>query len=179
MVIRFNNRPPHIYLDDTYYFITARTIDLKNYFNTENKKKILKSIMMRAVKKFELSLLAWVILSNHYHLIIKIDSKNKLSSFINNFHANSSRELNTLENKQGRKIWWNYFDKCLESEKDFWTRFNYIHNNPIKHGYVRSLNELKNYKFSSYDFYLKKFGREWLNSVFEQYPIADFTSLDD
>ena len=34
---------------------------------------------------------------------------------------------------------------------------------------------MEDYKFSSYNHWVNKKGLEWMMSVFEQYPIVDFT----
>jgi len=102
-----------------------------------------------------------------------------ISKFINRLHAITALKLNKLDNTKSRKVWYQYFDKCIRSEKDFWIRFNYIHNNPVKHGYVKNLNELEDYKFSSYSQWLKKNSKEWMASCFAQYPVVDFSCEDD
>lgn len=177
--IRFNNRPPHIYLDNSYYFITARTVNKQRYYNTSQKKQIFEQVLIEAKKRFGVSLLAWIILDNHYHLLVRLTQGENLSLFIKNLHNNSSRLLNQLEGKPGRKIWFQYWDKCIRTKEDFWKHFNYIHHNPVKHGSVKSIKELSNYRFSSFNVYLKKFREEWLTSCFEQYPIIDFTEESD
>ena len=170
-----HHHPPHLFKNNSIYFITARTIDKNLHFNT-NKKKILFCLCLKAgLQNFDIKIYAWVLLSNHYHLLIKINKKESLSKFINYLNGKSSYELNKSENISGRKIWYQYFDRIIRSEKDFWTRFNYIHNNPIKHGYIKNPDKLPEYKFSSYNYWLKKNGKEWMASCFAQHPIIDFS----
>jgi putative transposase len=64
----------------------------------------------------------------------------------------------------------------MRTEKDFWTRFNYIHNNPVKHGYVKRPEE---WEFSSYQYYLRTHGPEWLQDVFMSYPVIDYSDGRD
>ena len=40
--------------------------------------------------------------------------------------------------RPGRQVWWSYWDRCLWTEGDFWSRINYIHRNPVKHGYAET-----------------------------------------
>ncbi|XOU94463.1 MAG: REP-associated tyrosine transposase [Candidatus Kerfeldbacteria bacterium] len=167
--------PPHLYLDNCTYFLSSRTLDKKRYFNTDHKKGILADILKSASKRYKIILYGWVILENHYHLLIKVDNKKQLINFIKTLHGKSAIELNKFENKPKRKIWVNYWDKCVESEKDFHTHLNYIHHNPIKHKYVKDMSD---YKYSSYQYYLSKYGYEWLENCFYIYPIIDFTSQD-
>jgi len=168
------HRPPHIYKSNSLYFLTGKTYQSIPYFDTNRKKQILVQIINIAAKKFSIKIFAWIILNNHYHLLLQTKNDN-LSSFLKNIHTNSSRILRGLSSATPQKIWYQYFDRCVRSEKDFWTRFNYIHNNPIKHGYIKSPDKLSDYKFSSYNQWTKKNGEEWMNSCFAQYPIIDFT----
>lgn len=72
-------------------------------------------------------------------------------------------------------IWYQYWDYCIRDEADFYRYFNYIHNNSIKHRKVKNIEELYKYKYSSFNNWINKKGREWINSSFEDYPILDFT----
>jgi len=169
------HHPPHIFFDNTIYFITARTIDRNHYFDTDRKKKIFCSCLKAGVKKFEISLYAWVLLSNHYHLLFKINKGADLSGFLNFINGRSSFELNKLENQSGRKIWYQYFDRCIRDQLDFFRHFNYIHNNPVKHSQCRNLTEAESYPFSSAGKWVKIKGEEWWLGCFKEYPIVDFT----
>lgn len=171
--------PPHIYQDNTIYFITARTIDKIKFFDTDDKKKILLKCFLYAKHKFKINIYAYVFLDNHYHIIIKIQNKFWLPKFIKLLHGQSAIILNKSQNIPNRKIWTNYFDRCIRSKKDFWTRFNYIHNNPIKHGYIKNPESLNKYKVSSYNQWIEKNDKEWMASCFAQYPVIDFTCEND
>ena len=93
---------------------------------------------------------------------------------MNRVNGGSSYEINKFENQSGRKIWYQYWDRIIRDERDYYTHLNYIHQNPIKHGLVKTLDELANYQFCSYKNYLLKFGSEWLDDCFEQYPVVSF-----
>jgi len=170
MELPYHN-PPHIYLDETVYIISASTINKLHFFDSAWKKKLLFEHVNSVLNKFGWHLFAWVILDNHYHLLLRTEKDNQLGKFINLIHGGSSYQLNKIENKQRRKTWFNYWDTCVRNEKTFWTRFNYIHNNPVKHGYVDSPEK---YEFSSYNDYLQKYGRDWLTDVWLKYPVIDF-----
>jgi putative transposase len=168
-------RPPHLYRDETIYFLSGRTVSRQPFLKTnENKENFLK-IHRESLLKFNVKIFAFVINNDHYHLLVMISEGMVLPKFIANLHANSARLINKGDRKESRKIWYQYWDRCVRSEKDFWIRFNYIHHNPIKHGYVENQNELSNYNFCSYGLWQKKMGQKWLDSIFEFYPIKDFT----
>ena len=102
-------------------------------------------------------------------------SKYQIVEFIRKLHKDSSRILNKIDNTSGRKIWYQYWDHCIRDEEDFYKHFNYIHNNPIKQKKVKNIEELYLYKYSSFNTWIKKKGREWINFCFSDYPILDYS----
>jgi putative transposase len=178
-MLNYKNRPPHLFLDNYCYFITARTKNKVRFFNANRKKNMLSRVIQQGIKKFNIRIFAYVVLDNHYHLLIKLESSKVLPGFIRNIHANSARLANIEDKERGRDIWFNYWDHCIRGEADFWKHFNYIHNNPVKHNYVNNLNQLHLYKFSSYNQWVKKHNAEWIASCFAQHPIADFSLPDN
>ena len=191
------HHPPHLYLDNNIYFVTARTIAKKKYFNTDEKKNLIKRSLIKALNKYQFKIYGWVILSNHYHLLLKILKGADLSNFIRYINSRSAVLLRQQQQtecqglaltgrgvspdtpaKNKQEIWYNYHDRCIRNETDFFKHLNYIHNQPIKHGYVKNYNHLNEYQFSSFQHYLKSKGQKWLDQCFEDYPIADF-SIDE
>jgi len=173
--LNFKNRPKHIKADNRYYFFTVRCVEGKWFLKDEKYKKILLDILISKSKKFEYPLIAYVILNNHYHIINRISDADKIPKFVGELNGSSAREINKTENIYDRKIWWNYYDHVIRDEKDFFKHLNYIHQNPIKH---RVSNDF-DYKFSSYNSWLNKKGKEYLDHAFEKYPIVDFVVIND
>jgi putative transposase len=171
-----SHRPPHTYLNDTWYFVTASTVDRQHYLSTDNHLRLWVEILQEQADAFGVVLSAWVILPNHYHILFKSHLGRDIGKFIGRLHGRTSRGFNLLDNTKGRQVWYNYWDTCIRTEKDCWTRFNYIHNNPVKHGYVR---KHPDWKFSSYHRYLRTKGEEWLADCWQRYPVVDFREGDD
>jgi putative transposase len=168
--------PFHLYLNDRIYFVTSATLDRNDYFDVDGKKEIIRKRFKTGAVKFKAKIYSWVILANHYHFLFQFKEKQNLGGFIGFINGGSSFELNSLENKKGRQVWWNYWDRCIRNEQTFYTRFNYIHYNPVKHGYVK---KCEDYEFSSYNYYLRKMGDDYMSSIFAQHPIIDFTDEND
>ncbi len=172
-----NHRPPHIYKAETYYFVSSSTFDKLDIINNSEKRSYLKKLFIEKSRLFSVAIKAWAILDNHYHLLFNLNFEDTLSKFIGQINSASSRFFNKADNTMNRKVWYKgkYWDTCIRSERDFWLRLNYIHHNPIKHGIIKNIDELGNYEFSSWNYYSQKYGKEWLLSVFERYPVVDFT----
>jgi putative transposase len=171
-----DHKPPHYFSDNTIYFITAATYHKTPFFDNNPKKEILKNILKEKAAKFSVDIFAFVIMDNHYHLLIKIKKGEDLKGFIKGINGKSAYLLNEMDNVAERMVWYNYWDACIKEEKDFWARFNYIHHNPVKHGYVA---RMEDYEYSSYKKWLEEKGVEWINDAFEKYPIVDFTNGDE
>ncbi len=169
------HNPPHIYIDNTVYFITSHTCDEKFYLDTDEKKEILLNEINKNVERYQFELFSWIILDNHYHLLIKVNQGNNLGKFINMVHGSSSYRINKIDNYEKRKVWYSYWDRCIRNEKEFYTSLNYIHHNPIKHGRIDNLDHLQQYIFSSYPIYLKEKGKDWINDIFLKFPVIDYT----
>jgi len=170
------HQPSHLYLNDQINFLSAHTYLDRYTLNTRFQKQNIIDKIRKFFRFFEFDLYAWVILINHYHVLFKVKTGRDLPKCIGKIHAGFTYETNKADGLSGRKIWQNYWDRCIRSEKDFWIHFNYIHHNPVKHRHVRNMED---YEFSSYGYWLKKNGSDWMSSVFQQYPVIDFSISND
>ncbi len=167
------HRPPHLFLDNAKYFIASRTINWLPIFEKDYKKKILYNCILEALNKYKYICDSWVILNNHYQLVLDIQENSKdIFLFIKQINGSSSREINKLDNKMGRNVWDQYWDTILDSDKNYWTHMNYNHHNPVKHGYVT---KIEDYEWSDFSEHMKIYGRDAVYERFEMYPIIDFT----
>jgi len=173
------HQPKHIYVDNQMYFITSHIYDKEFLLDTDSKKDNLLLKIFSFAWEDGIKLRAWVILKNHYHILLNISVGRDVSNYISKIHRGFTFERNILEKKRGRRLWKNYWDWCIGDEADYWKHFNYIHNNPIKHGVVRDTNSLKKYRYSSYWNYFRLHGVKWLMNIMEAYPIVDFIVEND
>lgn len=56
---------------------------------------------------------------------------------LQHLHSVSAININKLDHKEGRKVWFQYWDTCLTYQKSYYSRLNYVYNNPVKHGLVK------------------------------------------
>jgi len=172
------HHPPHVFIDNEIYFLTARIFESKPILIDARKDELL-NFITRLFLENHYNIFAYVILENHYHILFRISNAKLFPKIINKLHGSLSYKWNKDEESSGRKIFQNYWDYCIRNERDFWTHFNYIHQNPIKHGLVRNLGDLKEYKYCSYKQWLDKKGEKWLGECFAKYPVKDFIIEDE
>jgi putative transposase len=86
-------------------------------------------------------------------------------------HGTTSFRWNGEENQRGRKIWHSVSDRGMRNADHFWSTVNYIHHNPVKHGYVDQWTE---WPFSSAGDFLDEIGRDQAVQLWKQYPLLDY-----
>jgi putative transposase len=114
---------------------------------------------------------AWCILPNHYHVLVKTERVKDLRRKIGQFHGRSSFEWNRADDRRGRKVWYNSFERPMKSERHFWATLNYVHHNPVHHGYVK---RWQDWPWSSAREYLERVGREKAKQAWLRYPTLDY-----
>ncbi len=168
--------PAHLFINDHYYFITAGCYHKRAYLDSDAKKKFLYKIICEELNRYFTMLYGWTLLDNHYHILIKPRDAFLLPKLIQAIHSKSAITINKIDKRHGRKVWHDYWDKCIRDQEDFYTKLNYIHLNPIRHGYV---DDLTNYRFSSYHSYFKEKGEEGLKVIMRNHPISKLEPEDD
>jgi putative transposase len=113
---------------------------------------------------------AWVVLPNHYHLLAPTDL-DVFRPWIARLHNGKSTQWNREDRSPGRKVWHRFSDRKIRSEGHYYASLNYIHANPVKHGYVEKAND---WPWSSLHVYLEEFGRDVLMDWWKRYPVGDY-----
>lgn len=148
------HNPPHWFQANTIYMLTAAIYQSKYVIHPPERKIAWRDSFIEAAKLYSWHVIAWVVLHNHYHAMVKSpNNPSSLSKFTASYHKYTARKWNEEENTSGRKVWWNFWDTCIRSEKDYSSRLRYIFWNPVKHGLVENP---KDYPFSSYQDFLKQ-----------------------
>lgn len=98
------HRPPHTSLPNTYYFISARTYYSLPFLREEEAKRILKDSIDKAVEKFNLEMISWVILNNHYHWLFKAPENNRLKPASLEGEGNTLKRVNLGESSENDKL---------------------------------------------------------------------------
>jgi putative transposase len=171
----YRHVPPHLFLDEAIYFVTCATYQNARVINTDEKKRIVLNSLVEVLTTYDIGLHAWVILDNHYHTLFQVKNAKTIPPMFQKVHGKSSFEINRIDGIRCRKVWYNYWDECVRDERDYFNKLNYIHLNPVKHGYVENVDD---YEFSSYRAYIEANGEGWINDVLLRYPVADLLKSD-
>ncbi len=110
-------------------------------------------------------------LPNHYHVLVRIGEIEAFSRDLGRLHGRTSYEMNKTDQTKGRKVWFCSHDRIIRSMRHYRATLNYIHNNPVKHGYAK---KWEDWPYSSVHWYMQAHGRDWLLDLWRKYPINDY-----
>jgi putative transposase len=152
--------PPHPFRDNGAYLISAANFEHQAIMRSPNRRTEFEISLLNSIKEITEDLFAWVVLPNHYHFLIAVQSLNTVSSVLKHLHGTTSREWNIEDNLTGkRRVWYKFADTYIRNDSHLQVTFNYIHYNPVKHGYV---DDPYDWPWSSLLIYDKDRGRDWL-----------------
>lgn len=167
--------------DDTIpHFVTFTVVGWSDVFSRELYKEILMNSLIYCIDHKSLDLHAWVIMTNHVHLIIS-SKTNKLENIVRDIKKYTSKQIVEkieINQKESRKEWlmymfsfagrtnnnnkhyqfWQQYYHPVELSNDarLQQRMNYLHENPVRAGLVW---EPWHYKYSSaIDYYTNEKG---------------------
>ena len=169
--------PPHLHKDSAKYFITASTYKKIKILDDNSKQKLLSSLKI-ACRNYDWTLEDWVIMDNHYHIMVNSPKKGAdISKFVSEYHKFTAMFIKKKypQHQVLPKIFDNYWDTCISYERSYYARLNYIYFNPVKHGYVK---KAQDYQWGSY-FYRYKEQKEYLERLMEAYPFDKINIKDD
>lgn len=124
--------------------VTGATLYKQRLFNSPEKLSLLETRLLSLAKEHRWQLEAWTVFSNHYHFIARSEAEaesGSLKKLIHRLHSESARELNRLDQTEGRRVWYNFWDTKLTYQRSYLARLNYVHQNAVKHGLVKVANQ--------------------------------------
>ena len=165
--------PPHPFRGAGAYMISAANFEHKNIMETSARRTEFVTLLLNALQKIAYELLAWVVLPNHYHFFATVQSLKDVSETLKYLHGTTSHRWNLEDSLTGkRRVWYKFSDTYIKNETHLHIAFNYIHYNPVKHGYVSDPDD---WPWSSLFIYYEDKGRDWLQEQWNTYtPPVDF-----
>ena len=140
-------RLPRIVIPNQPLHIMHRGNNRQDIFRCEEDMLRIKEDIFYALEKSGCQLHAYVIMTNHLHLLITPENKDQLAIFMQMMANKYVRYFNSKYERTGT-IWEGRYKSCLvDSEQYLFTLHKYIEMNPIKANIVKSLDD---YKWSSY-----------------------------
>lgn len=132
------------------YHIMIRGINKEKIFLHEVNKLKLLDIIKEIKKEIDFSIIAYCIMDNHLHLLLKADD-DVLAVIMKKINVKYAMYYNRIKERYGYVFQNRFRSEVVENERYLLGVLRYIHNNPVN-AYIT--NDLKNYKWSSINDYL-------------------------
>lgn len=129
-----------------YYHIVNRGVDKRVVYKDDEDFKTYLEILCSASQIYEVKVHGYVLMSNHYHLLIETRKEN-LSKFMKHINASYAMYFNKRYKRSGHLWQGRYKSWYVTDESYLYALIAYIEYNPIKAKMVTKLGE---YKYSSY-----------------------------
>ena len=140
------------------YHVTSRGNERRNIFRTDRDRHRFLEILAENVEAYHIRLYAYVLMSNHFHLLIETPRAN-LCAFMQQFNGAYTTWFNAKHKRSGHLYGGRYKARLVEGNEYLLALIRYVHLNPVKIKSVknRPLDErrkrLWGYPWSSYRSY--------------------------
>jgi putative transposase len=135
------------------YFFTVNLSDRRSTLLTDEH-DLLKKSLQSIKRKHPFKLHGWVVLPDHLHCIWTLPAKD--TDYPGRWREIKKAFTNACRNKYRTfpaQLWQpRFWEHTIRNQTDFKNHFDYIHFNPVKHGYVE---QVKNWPYSSFHYFVK------------------------
>jgi putative transposase len=163
------HRPPHYDQGNIHYHLVGACYEHQPYIGQSPER--MAEFCELLLEALPASPTAWCVLPNHYHVLIRLSDIKETITLLGMLHGSTSFRWNAEETARGRKVWHSVSDRGMRNGDHFWATLNYIHHNPVKHGYV---DRWTDWPFSSAGDYLEEVGREQAVEIWKSFPLYDY-----
>lgn len=156
-----------------YYSFTNSPLKFSKFLVQPKKEQedILKSVQIKKNQLVEI--IAYCLMPNHFHLLLKQLQDNGISRFISNFTNSYTKYFNTKHERIGPLVQGLFKAVFVENDDQLVHLSRYIHLNPVS-SFIIKVQELENYPWSSLKEYL---GLEKDGFCEKQYVLGYFKSV--
>ena len=155
------SRPWRIEFGGAFYHVLSRGVEKRDVFRDDVDRLSFLSILGRMSERFMIDLYAYVLMPNHYHLLIQTNAPN-LSRSMQWLGTTYTGHFNRRHDRSGHLFQGRFKSILVENEAYLMQLSCYIHRNPVRAGLVERLAE---YRWSSYIAYAYERAKpEWLDT---------------
>lgn len=135
------------YLETNYYHVMTQGINKQFIFQKSEEKKFYIKTMYEIKQELNVNMLAYCIMDNHTHCLVKVEDIKKLSKFMQRLNSKYAYYYNKRHNRVGYVFRDRFKAEGIYSERQLYCCMKYIYDNPVKAGICNSASD---YKFSNY-----------------------------
>ncbi|MCP4553752.1 MAG: transposase [Bacteroidetes bacterium] len=145
-------RPLRIEYKGAFYHITSRGNDRQDIFFSKSDYKKFKDYLIQSQEKYGYNLHCYMLMTNHYHLIIETPNAN-MSKIMHYVNGSYTSYINRCRRKYGHLFQGRYKAILIDRDPYLLELSRYIHLNPVRAGMVE---RPENYTYGSYRDYVRK-----------------------
>ena len=161
------------YLETSFFHVMVQGINKEYIFKNERYINRYIQLIKKNLDGEKLEIIAFCIMNNHAHLLIKVEEIKELSKYMQKINSAYAKYYNYVENgRVGYVFRDRYKSEPILSKRQLIQCIKYIHQNPVKAGMVLNA---KQYKYSSYQLYINK---NVNNSIFTTEEIENICDLN-
>ncbi len=124
------------------YLITFNTLDRTPHFLDFKLAQLFCQQIYRNQQLHQCTWLAWVLMPDHFHGLVRLDGKDaQLSSIVHHLKGSSSKLINKYRSENGSLWQPAFYDRALRAEDDRIEAARYIVANPLRKGLARSVRD--------------------------------------
>ncbi len=159
-------RQVRIEYEGAQYHVMARGDRRENIVQDDQDRETFERTLGEACEKSGFRIHAYVLMSNHYHLLLETPKAN-LSQGMGWFQNAYTRRINTRHRLWGHLFGGRYKAILAEPGNSFWALLDYIHLNPVRAGIVKEQDGIESYPWSSLRYYLRAANKRpsWLETA--------------
>lgn len=131
----------------------SQGINKEYIFEKEQDKKKYRKLLSQYFNKYNIEIIAYCIMYNHVHLLIKSEKIENMSNFMHQINMEYAIYYNKNRNRVGYVFRSRYKSEEINDEKYLFNCIEYIHNNPIK---AHICKKKEDYRYSSYNCKIKE-----------------------
>ena len=126
-------RPLRIYVPGAWYHVTARGNERRDIFRDEGDRERFLAQLGATVERYRVRLYGYVLMNNHYHLILE-PSEGNLSRAMQWLNVSYSQWFNRRHGRSGHLLQGRFKSIVVEAERWGLELSRYVHLNPIRTG---------------------------------------------
>ena len=134
--------------------MTSVTRQRNPLFEDQKLVELLRQILNNVKRLYPFTMKAYAFLPDHFHMMIKPDISVTISQIMQSFKQNFTWQYKRLRNTPGSTsvtLWQpGSWDHVIRNEDDYKRHLDYIHYNPVKHGYVSKPEDFSNTSYMTY-----------------------------
>jgi len=158
--------------EGAFYHVLSRGIEQRDIFYDNADRQNFLNILGSMSERFNIDIYAYVLMTNHYHLLVKTNKAN-LSRSLQWLGTTYTGRFNRRHDRRGHLFQGRFRSIIVENDAYLIQLSFYIHRNPVRAGLVE---RLANYRWSSYPAYTYGSAQpNWLNTEFllSQFNVQD------